>query len=129
MKLSPLQAFAIIVVLIGVMYGTYSATMDQLPDLTGTVVGNTTGTSNSANQTAIGTVYIHDETNNTSNMSVIITKNTKIYQETKDNKQVETNMSHLTNGCKIDVYTIGDATNTIPPQITAEKIVIKNNKK
>lgn len=129
MKLSPLQTFIIIVILIGVMYGTYSATMDQLPDLTGTVVGNTTGTPNSANQTTIGTVYIHDETNNTSNMSVIITKNTKIYQETKDNKQVETNMTHLTNGCKIDVYTIGDATNTIPPQITAEKIVIKNNKK
>ena len=128
MKLSPLQMLVLIVVLIGVAYGTYSATMDQLPDLSGTVVGNTTSVADTANQTIVGSVYIHDENNNTSNMSVVITNNTKIYKETKDNKQVECKMDNITNGCKIDVYTIGDATNTIPPQITAERIVIKNKK-
>ncbi|MDD6285938.1 MAG: hypothetical protein ACI4VJ_00785 [Methanosphaera sp.] len=128
MKLSPLQMLVLIVILIGVAYGTYSATMDQLPDLSGTVVGNTTSVADTANQTIVGSVYIHDENNNTSNMSVVITNNTKIYKETKDNKQVECKMDNITNGCKIDVYTIGDATNTIPPQITAERIVIKNKK-
>lgn len=128
MKLSPLQMLVLIVILIGVAYGTYSATMDQLPDLSGTVVGNTTSVTNTSNQTIVGSVYIHDENNNTSNMSVVITNNTKIYKETKDNKQVECKMDNITNGCKIDVYTIGDATNTIPPQITAERIVIKNKK-
>lgn len=128
MKLSPLQMLVLIVILIGVAYGTYSATMDQLPDLSGTVVGNTTSVADTANQTILGSVYIHDENNNTSNMSVVITNNTKIYKETKDNKQVECKMDNITNGCKIDVYTIGDATNTIPPQITAERIVIKNKK-
>ena len=118
----------LIVILIGVAYGTYSATMDQLPDLSGTVVGNTTSVADTANQTIVGSVYIHDENNNTSNMSVVITNNTKIYKETQDNKPVECKMDNITNGCKIDVYTIGDATNTIPPQITAERIVIKNKK-
>ncbi|WP_455645732.1 hypothetical protein [Methanosphaera sp.] len=128
MKLSPLQALVLIVVLVGIVYGTYAATMDQLPDLTGTVVGNTTNIANSTNQT-IGTIYIHDETNSTSNMSVIITKNTKIYKENKDSKQVECKMNQLVRGSKVEVYTIGDPTNTIPPQVTAEKIVIKKSNK
>ncbi|OED29696.1 hypothetical protein [Methanosphaera sp. WGK6] len=128
MKLSPLQALVLIVVLVGIVYGTYSATMDQLPDLTGTVVGNTTNVANSTNQT-IGTIYIHDETNSTSNMSVIITKNTKIYKESKDSKQVECKMNQLVRGSKVEVYTLGDPTNTIPPQVTAEKIVIKKSNK
>lgn len=127
MKLSPLQTVVFIVILAGIAYGAYSATVDQLPDLSGTVVGNTTVT-NGTNQT-IGTVYLYDDTNNTSNMSVIITNHTKIYKEDKDGKQVAVNMSSITKGSKIDVYTIGDATNTIPPQITSEKIIIKYNKK
>ena len=127
MKLSSLQTVVFIVILTGIAYGTYSATIDQFPDLSGTVVGNTTVT-NGTNQT-IGTVYLYDNTNNTSNMSVIITNHTKIYKEDKDGKQVAVNMSSITKGSKIDVYTIGDATNTIPPQITSEKIIIKYNKK
>ncbi len=127
MKLSPLQAFAIIVILIGIVYGAYSATMDQLPDLSGTVVGNTTSSANTTNQT-IGTVYIDNSDKNTENISIIITKNTKIYKEGKDNNKVKSSMKQITNGCTIDVYTIGDYTNTIPPQITAEEIVIKNKK-
>lgn len=127
MKLSPLQTVVFIVILAGIAYGAYSATVDQLPDLSGTVVGNTTVT-NGTNQT-IGTVYLYDDTNNTSNMSVIITNQTKIYKEDKNGKQVAVNMSSITKGSKIDVYTIGDATNTIPPQITSEKIIIKYNKK
>lgn len=127
MKLSPLQSLVLIVILVGVVYGAYSATMDQLPNFSGTVVGNTTE-SNNTNQT-IGTIYVYDESNSTTNMSVIITNHTKIYKETKDGNQVAVNMSDISSGSKVDVYTIGDATNTIPPQITSEKIVIKYNKK
>jgi hypothetical protein len=71
MKLTPLQMIAILVVLAGIAYGTYSATVDQLPDITGVVVGNTTSTSNITNN-SIGTVYVQDESN-TTNTSIIIT--------------------------------------------------------
>ena len=106
MKLSPLQTIVFIVILAGIAYGAYSATIDQLPDVSGTVVGNTT-VNNSTNPT-IGTVYLYDDTNNSSNTSV--------------------NMSSIKNGCKIDVYTVGDPTNTIPPQVISERIVIKAKK-
>lgn len=125
MKLTPLQMIALLVVLAGITYGTYVATMDQLPDITGTVMGNTTGGSNLTNHT-IGTVYIEDESNST-NISIIIKSNTKIYRETSDNSQVESNMNDLKKGCKIEVFTIGDATNTIPPQIVSERIIIKKS--
>ena len=67
MQLSPLQTLVLLVVLFGVVIGTYNATMDQLPDLTGTVIGNTTNNDNSSNE--IGTLYLYDETNTTTNMS------------------------------------------------------------
>ncbi len=126
MKLTPLQMIAMIVILAGIVYGTYAATMDQLPDLTGNVMGNTT----SANLTnnSIGSVYVQDDSKST-NMSIIITNNTKIYKEAADNQQVQASMNQLTKGCKIDVFTVGDATNTIPPQIVAEKIIIKKPSK
>ncbi|ABC57877.1 MULTISPECIES: hypothetical protein [Methanosphaera] len=126
MKLSPLQTIVFIVILAGIAYGAYSATIDQLPDVSGTVVGNTT-VNNSTNPT-IGTVYLYDDTNNSSNTSVIIRKNTKIYKEDKNGKQTSVNMSSIKNGCKIDVYTVGDPTNTIPPQVISERIVIKAKK-
>ncbi len=125
MKLTPLQMIVMIVILAGIVYGTYSATVDQLPDITGTVVGNTTN-NNNQNQT-IGTVYVQDDTN--TNTSVIIKKTTKIYKEMSDNSQVQTNMRDLKKGSKIEVHTIGEATNTIPPQITAEKIIVKKANK
>ena len=125
MKLTPLQMIVMIVILAGIVYGTYSATVDQLPDITGTVVGNTTN-NNNQNQT-IGTVYVQDDTN--TNTSVIIKKTTKIYKEMSDNSQVQTNMRDLKKGSKIEVPTIGEATNTIPPQITAEKIIVKKANK
>ena len=75
MKLTPLQMVVILVILAGIAYGTYWATVDQMPDITGVVVGNTTSSSNITNN-SIGTVYVQDETN-TTNTSVIITKNTK----------------------------------------------------
>ena len=123
MKLTPLQTIVLLVILAGVTYGTYSATMAQLPNLTGTVVGNTTNNANLTNQT-IGTVYITDDTN-TTNTSLIIKNNTQIYKLSKDNKEVKTDMGQLKKGSKIDVYTEGDPTDTIPPQITTKKIVIK----
>lgn len=125
MKLTPLQMIVMIVILAGIVYGTYSATVDQLPDITGTIVGNTTN-NNNQNQT-IGTVYVQDDTN--TNTSVIIKKTTKIYKEMSDNSQVQTNMRDLKKGSKIEVHTIGEATNTIPPQITAEKIIVKKANK
>lgn len=121
MKLTPLQTIIFIVILAGITWGTYCATIDQLPDLTGVVVGNTT---NPPGTNQIGTVYISDK-DNAKNTSVIITNNTKIYRETKDNKQIETDMKLLRKGSKVEIYTIGEATNTIPPQIEAEKIIIK----
>lgn len=93
MKLSPLQTIVFIVILAGIAYGAYSATMNQLPDVSGTVVGNTT-VNNSTNPT-IGTVYLYDDTNNSSNTSVIIRKNTKIYKEDKNGKQTSVNMSSI----------------------------------
>ena len=126
MKLTPLQMVVILVILAGIAYGTYWATVDQMPDITGVVVGNTTSSSNITNN-SIGTVYVQDETN-TTNTSVIITKNTKIYRESSDNKQLESNMRDLKKGSKIEVHTIGAATNTIPPQIVAERILIKKTK-
>ena len=42
-----------------------------------------------------------------------------------DNKEVKTDLNQLKKGSKVEVYTEGDPTNTIPPQITAKKIVIK----
>lgn len=123
MKLTPIQTIVLLVILAGVVYGTYSATMDQLPNISGIVVGNTTNSANITNQT-IGTVYITDETN-TTNTSIIIKNNTQIYKLSKDNKEVKTDISQLKKGSKIDVYTVGDPTNTIPPQMTASKIVIK----
>ena len=126
MKLTPLQMVVILVILAGIAYGTYWATVDQMPDITGVVVGNTTSSSNITNN-SIGTVYVQDETN-TTNTSVIITKNTKIYRESSNNKQLESNMRDLKKGSKIEVHTIGDATNTIPPQIVAERILIKKTK-
>ena len=125
MKLTPLQMIVMIVILAGIVYGTYSATVDQLPDITGTIVGNTTN-NNNQNQT-IGTVYVQDDTN--TNTSVIIKITTKIYNEMSDNSQVHTNMRDLKKGSKIEVHTIGEATNTIPPQITAEKIIVKKANK
>lgn len=124
MQLSPLQMIIILVILAGFVIGTYSATMDQLPDLTGTVVGNTTNNANNTNNT-IGTFYLDDDSNNEYNISIIVKDNTKIFKETEDNKQVKTDFGTIKNGRKIDVYTVGDRTNTIPPQITAEKIVLK----
>ncbi len=124
MQLSPLQMIIILVILAGFVIGTYSATMDQLPDLTGTVVGNTTNHANNTNNT-IGTFYLHDENNNQYNTSIIVKNNTKIFKETEDNKQVRTDFGSIKNGGKIDVYTVGDPTNTIPPQVIAEKIVLK----
>lgn len=126
MKLTPLQMVVILVILAGIAYGTYWATVDQMPDITGVVVGNTTSSSNITNN-SIGTVYVQDESN-TTNTSVIITRNTKIYRESSDNKQLEGNMRDLKKGCQIEVHTIGDATNTIPPQIVAEKILIRKTK-
>ena len=128
MKLSPLQMIILLVILAGFVIGTYFATVDQLPNLSGKVIGNTTSTPNATNQT-IATFYIHDESNNTSNMLIIVKNTTKIYKETNDNKQVETNITSINNGCMIDVYTVGDSTDTIPPQITAEKIVVKKVEK
>lgn len=127
MKVSPLKAVIILIILAGVVYGTYSATMQQLPDLSGNIVGNTTSIANVTNQT-IGTIYLDDNDNNTSNISVIITKNTKIYKENKDNQRSKAYMKDLATGSKVDVYTIGDYTNTIPPQITADEIIIKPKK-
>lgn len=123
MKLTPLQTIVLLVILAGVIFGTYSATVAQLPNLTGTVVGNTTNNANTTNQT-IGTIYLADDSNKT-NTSLIIKNNTEIYKLSKDNKEVKTDLSQLKNGSKIDVYTEGDPTNTIPPQITTKKIVIK----
>ena len=127
MKLTPLEMLVILVILAGIVYGTYSATVDQLPDITGVVMGNTTTSSNITNN-SIGTVYVQDETN-TTNTSVIITRNTKIYKENSENQQIETNMHDLKKGCNIEVNTIGDPTNTIPPQIVAERILIKRPSK
>jgi len=128
MKLSPIQMIILLVVLAGFVIGTYFATVDQLPNLSGKVIGNTTSTPNATNQT-IATFYIADESNNTSNTLILVKNSTKIYKETKDNNEVETNITAINNGCKIDVYTVGDSSNTIPPQITAEKIVVKKEKK
>ena len=122
MKLTPLQTIIFIVIFAGITWGTYCATMDQLPNLTGVVVGDTNNPSTISNQT-IGTVYISED--KAQNTSVVITNNTKIYRETKDNKQIETDMKLLKKGSKVEVYTIGKPTNTIPPQIEAEKIIIK----
>ena len=129
MKLTPLQMIVLFVVLAGIVYGTYSATMDQLPDITGTVMGSTAGGSDDNNVTnnSIGTVYVQDESS--SNISVIITRNTKIYTENQENKQVEANMKDLKKGGRIEVHTIGDATDTIPPQIVSERIIIKKSSK
>ncbi len=123
MKLTPLEMLVVIVVLAGIVYGTYSATVNQLPDITGVVMGNTTNNSNLTNN-SIGTVYVQDDTN-TTNTSVIITTKTKIYKENKDNQQVESSIRDLKKDSKIEVHTIGDATDTIPPQIVAERIIIK----
>lgn len=123
MKLTPLQTIVLLVILAGVVFGTYSATVAQLPNLTGTVVGNTTNDANATNQT-VGTIYITDDTNKT-NTSLIIKNNTQIYKLSKDNKEVKTDMSQLKKGSKIEVYTEGDPTNTIPPQVTTKKIVIR----
>ena len=123
MKLTPLQTIVLLVILAGVTYGTYSATVAQLPNLTGTVVGNTTNDANATNQT-VGTIYITDDTNKT-NTSLIIKNNTEIYKLSKDNKEVKPDLNQLKKGSKVEVYTEGDPTNTIPPQITAKKIVIK----
>lgn len=129
MKLTPLQTIILIVVLAGFVIGTYSATMDLLPDISDArVVGTTTGSPTLKNHT-ISTLYVKDDTNQTSDKSIIVKEDTKIFIENSDNKQVETNITAIKNGTKIDVYTIGDPTNTIPPQITAEKIVVKQNKK
>ena len=49
MKLTPLQMVVILVILAGIAYGTYWATVDQMPDITGVVVGNTTSSSNITN--------------------------------------------------------------------------------
>lgn len=127
MKLNPIQMLVILVILAGIVYGTYSATIDQMPDITGVVVGNTTNNSNLTNN-SIGTVYVQDK-NDATNTSVIITTNTKIYRENSKNQQVETNMKDLKKGSTIEVHTIGDATNTIPPQIVAERIIIKRPSK
>ncbi len=127
MKLTPLQMIIMLVILAGIVYGTYSATMDQLPDITGTVLGNTTTESNLTNN-SIGTVYVEDDAN-TLNISVIITKDTIIYKETSDNKQLKSDMKQLRKGSKIEVHTIGDTSNTIPPQVVAEKIIIKKPQK
>ena len=127
MKLTPLQMIIMLVILAGIVYGTYSATMDQLPDITGTVLGNTTTESNLTNN-SIGTVYVEDDAN-TLNTSVIITKDTIIYKETSDNKQLKSDMKQLRKGSKIEVHTIGDTSNTIPPQVVAEKIIIKKPQK
>lgn len=127
MKLTPLEMLIILVILAGIVYGTYSATVDQLPDITGVVMGNTTSSSNITNN-SIGTVYVQDDTN-TTNTSVIITKNTKIYKENSENQQIQTNMRDLKKDSKIEVHTIGDPTNTIPPQIVAERIIIKRPSK
>lgn len=123
MKLTPLQTIVLLVILAGVVFGTYSATVAQLPNLTGTVVGNTTNDANATNQT-VGTIYITDDTNKT-NTSLIIKNNTQIYKLSKDNKEVKTDLSQLKKGSKIEVYTEGDPTNTIPPQVTTKKIVIR----
>ena len=123
MKLTPLQTIVLLVILAGVVFGTYSATVAQLPNLTGTVVGNTTNDANATNQT-VGTIYITDDSNKT-NTSLIIKNNTQIYKLSKDNKEVKTDLSQLKKGSKIEVYTEGDPTNTIPPQVTTKKIVIR----
>lgn len=123
MKLTPLQTIVLLVILAGVTYGTYSATVAQLPNLTGTVVGNTTNDANATNQT-VGTIYMTDDSNKT-NTSLIIKNNTQIYKLSKDNKEVKTDLSQLKKGSKIEVYTEGDPTNTIPPQVTTKKIVIR----
>ena len=127
MKVSPLKAIVIIIILAGVVYGTYSATVNQLPDLSGNIVGNTTAIANSTNQ-SIGTIYIDDQNNESSNISVVITKNTKIYKEV-DNQKVNVSLRDLKTGSRVEVYTIGKYSNTIPPHITAEEIDIKPNKK
>ena len=127
MKVSPLKAIVIIIILAGVVYGTYSATVNQLPDLSGNIVGNTTAIANSTNQ-SIGTIYIDDQNNESSNISVVITKNTKIYKEV-DNQKVNASLRDLKTGSRVEVYTIGKYSNTIPPQITAEEIDNKPNKK
>lgn len=126
MKLTPLQMIVMIVILAGIAYGTYSATMDQLPDISGTVIGNTT----SHNQTNMirGTIYIEDDSNN-NNISIIITNSTKIYKEGKDDKVSEARINQLTKNSKVEIFTVGDPTNTIPPQIVAEKIIIKKKGK
>lgn len=124
MKLTPLQMIVMLVILAGIAYGTYSATMAQLPDITGTVVGNTSST-NQSNHIR-GTIYVEDDSQQ--NISVIITNTTKIYQEQKD-KVSDAKMNQLTKNSKIEVHTIGEATDTIPPQIVAEKIIIKKKEK
>lgn len=129
MKLTPLQTIILLVVLAGFVIGTYSATMDLLPDISDAhVIGNTTGSPNLTNHT-IGTIYVKDDTNQTSDKSIIVKDNTKIFIENNENNQIEANITSIKTGSKIDIYTIGDPTNTIPPQITAEKIVVKKHKK
>lgn len=129
MQLSPLQMIILIVVLAGFAIGTYTATVDQLPDISDVkVIGGTT-TSPSLKNNTVGSFYITDGNNQTSNVSIIVKNNTKIFKENKDNKQIETNISSIKSGTRIDVYTEGDPTNTLPPQHTASKIVIKYNKK
>lgn len=125
MKLTPIQMIVMVVILAGIVYGTYSATMAQLPDVTGTVVGNTS----SHNHTNMirGTIYVEDNSQN--NISIIITNSTKIYKESSNDKLSEVKMNQLTKNSKVEVHTVGDATNTIPPQIVAEKIIIKKKEK
>ena len=125
MKLTPLQMIVMLVILAGIAYGTYSATMAQLPDITGTVVGKTS--SHNQTDSIRGTIYVEDDSHN--NISVIITNTTKIYKESNDDKLLEAKMNQLKKNSKIEVHTIGDPTNTIPPQIVAEKIIIKKKEK
>ena len=123
MKLTPLQTIALLVILAGVVYGTYSATVDQLPDLTGTVMGNTTNNANITNDT-IGNIYITDEKNESDTL-IIVKNSTQIFKQTKDDQLVKAGIEQLKNGSKVEVYTVGKPTNTLPPQIVAEKIVVK----
>ncbi|RAP52245.1 MAG: hypothetical protein BZ138_03440 [Methanosphaera sp. rholeuAM270] len=125
MKLTPLQMIIMLVILAGIAYGTYSATMAQLPDVTGTIIGNTS--SNNQSNIIRGTIYVEDDSHN--NISIIISNSTKIYKESSNDILSECKMSQLTKNSKVEVHTVGDATNTIPPQIVAEKIIIKKKEK
>lgn len=115
----------LLVLFLGVVYGTFTATGSERIDMNGVIIGlcsdNSHEDTNTINSILVEGFQTGDS--QSQNVSIIINKNTTVYHKYGKNL-VKANVNDLHPGQKIEIRFNGFMMNTYPPQVNAMDIII-----